>query len=401
METGTFSLLQALLDPASTAQPEFREMVRFNTRMKGPHVVGGNTMDRGGRCRTDSGRNGGHLLVVSPEVRDTVMQKAVYAMAAVDQEGRVLWNEVLELQERSAASEMLAARLDDEGNAWVLVRVERSAGRDGGAMASDKVELFHVGPGGARSIRPRLEGEQYIKQALLERRPDGRLFVAGVLAMPAPAGTVTGDLLFVAPLPETPAELTDLSIVPMPAFESRGKVPARPVLRHAFQDKEGTSVLVIEDSEYARVQSPGSKKPEMKHVHGTVQVVGIRGGREAFSTTHRTLLHLDAPHIGNVLAIMHRNTLSLFMLDTDKLAAKRSDEKAQLEPADHKSLYSTQVSFDPRGKKEVRRILVTDSGARLIAGRAIHQVGAERFIAFTTSKADGAGFLPVQLVLAR
>jgi hypothetical protein len=391
MNNGSIAVMGTKVDPNLTKPSEpFEDLVVFETGYSSAVFEPMNgKMDE---LQAKVSAKSGHLLITSPLLRTA--GRSAFLMASIDKARKVQWQHVVEIEPSITAAEITDAELDNDGNAWLLVRHVYS-GRKKGEVQSE-LKLFHVGAEGVRGIRFGLDREAYVKSAILKKGADGSIMCAGLHSSTAEGWK--GDQFFTVPVPATVDDLKE----PRMVGTSLGLPQTNLEVRDLLKTADGNSIMVVEEYDYAEIAHHKTLKKSWKHVHGPVHIFSLnKNGSERWNSTFRRSVHSDLRLLGAPLAAVFENELSLFLIDSEKQNAMRGTADKPLSYLDVKDPYSVQVTFNDAGKFRTRNILGTGLDATLIAAEELMPFGTNKYLAFGTRTMEGKGFLPVDLEFSK
>ncbi len=399
LRNGNVSIVSTKVDHNLTKPSmPYEEVVAFKASVSGDQVAMGRAPGRQGPAFIAS-PNGNSMLIVSPEVRDTIAGKACYLLATVDNTMKVIWQHVVDVEQGLAGSDLVDAELDDEGNAWLLIRYDHKGKSAAKGEIEREVKLFHAGESGVNGVRFGLGDKQYVTSAMFDRAGKGSIVVAGMAGTTADG--VKPEFVFTGKMPSSLTDITSPVILRDPFAGASSTTSGPKTIRDIHVGSGGDVVLVFEEYEYASIPHPKTLVRSMKHVHGSVHAISIgRSGEANWTSTVRRLVQADNKYLGNVHSVLFNDQLQLFMIDSEGLQAKRNATDKEITAADLKDPRTVHFMFDPNGGFKTKTLL-EDIPSELIAGEKLVPIGTDRYIGFATSRMEGAGYLPLSLEFTR
>ncbi|MCB0770366.1 MAG: hypothetical protein KDC00_08170 [Flavobacteriales bacterium] len=358
-------------------------------------------------------RDSTHMLIRSPEIRDD-NGEAFYLLAMVGQGMEVKWQHIVPVGEKAKRSKVLDVALDNEGNAYVVVKNNFSAKDVVEEEVNFEIKLFMVSDQGAAETKVELGRDIFPSSALLQPLQDDRIAFAGVYGNTADKRLKTlGN--FIATFEAGTMQFADPVLLPFhgDGLDAEGEAEEEEVSKFVAKDMErmaaSTDLIALlpkDDGGYYLVNElyyvvsyydMNTKSNVTKYYHGPVQARNMDSkGEEAWSTTFRRWFVTQSPLLGRVFPAEFDNGLFLFLLDSEKMAERRKAGE-KIKPGHADDPYSAYVSFDGTGSFKVKSILKNDKDEDFISGWELVRTGADEYIALGTEKLTSGKFLPVRI----
>ncbi|MBX2973484.1 MAG: hypothetical protein KF797_10300 [Flavobacteriales bacterium] len=418
-EDGPATIHYQVLDPNLTRLPAPHEQLcswPVEVKTKHPLVATAGSSIRA-PFLVEVSRDSSHMLIRSPEIR-TDDKQAIYLLAMIGKDMQVEWQHTVPVSDNARHSEIIDAEVDEQGNAYLVVRNKFGRKEVDDGEVNFEIKLFKVSAQGAEESVVRLGSDVFPSSGILRSLADDKLAFAGVYASAADKKLRTqGNFLITFEAGAT--ALPEPLLLPFNAqtdLNAEGEPEEDPKDKHVNKDNKrmaiGTDLigllpragggyfLVNELFYVSTYYDMNAKRYVTMYTHGPVQARSIgAGGKEEWSSTFRRWTRSESILLGRVFPAEYNDQLFLFLLDSEEMAERRKKGE-KIKPGHIKGPYSAYVSFDDKGEFRIKAVLRSEKDEDFISGWELIRTGADEYFALGTEKLVSGRFLPVRIDFA-
>lgn len=410
---GNVTMYAQEVDPGLTKASPFLPICKWDTELKMHRQL---FVEAGGSSRTPYSvaisPDSMHMLIYSPEIRNSE-KEAVYMLAMLDEKLKVLWTRVVKVSELARRSQPMDVRVDDLGDAYVLVKNDRPQEED----RNVDVELFKVNDAGVESVSIKLSEPTYVQSGILCPLKDGRLACVGVYGVTENhKGHTLGN--FVTTFAAGSLQLTEPAILSFStgtgeeedvdlddsAEEGGSKAEKRDQRKLAYSTsvigmlpRNDGGYVIVNEMAYVYLVTTQNGGSYPRWVHGPLLVRGVdAGNKQLWSTTFRRATNSASPILGRVFCAEYDDKPFLFLWDSEEMARRRKTGE-KIKVSHSRDPYSAYVVFDDQGKFRVRTVLKGDKDRDYMSGWDMVRVSDSTYYALGTERIAAGRFLPVRI----
>lgn len=356
-----------------------------------------------------------HMLVVSREIRDQGTGEAIYLLAVIGNDLTVKWQHIANVSAKARKSSIEDIEVDNEGNAYFVVKNELEREEAKGSKNKHELKLFVATSDGVKETRVKLLGENFPTSATLLHADDDRVVCAGVYGTEAEKkNKKLGNFVVVFEAGST--EEANTVVIPFAGTGLEGEADDGEDTKAEAKDKDrmeyNTDVLaliprsdgsffLVNEVSYIQISVDSQGRRTMQFVHGPVQVRCLeKDGKERWSTIFRRWVISGNVIVGRVFCAEYDDQLYLFLLDSEEMAERRKAGE-KISSKHIKKPYSAYVAFDDKGGYKIKPVLRSDKNEDYISGWELVRTGPDEYFALGTEKVFGGRFLPVKIEFSK
>lgn len=324
-----------------------------------------------------------HMAVFSPELRDPDSGMAAYAIAVFDKELKTVWQGNVEVMAGAKESWLSSALVDNKGVVHVAISANKPDPSSKNGNMFRELNVTSADGTGASTIKVPLDAGMPFYRAELVQLADGTTLFTGTFG--ARSNSIEGFIC---------------------GRVAKGSSTLDQVQRYAI-DNEGVTqsfdiigVMPRSDGGYyiaSEVYRGLDFDTYTRSIYGDVVVLSIDGaGKQEWKSVFRNQSAYENPGISGRRPVVYNDQLFLFMVDTEKLSAKRKSGKEMVR-GDMGDPYHVYVAFDPtNGETRVKTILKSEKDIDFIADDIV-RVGPNTWFSLTLEGMMGGRYNPVTI----
>ncbi|HRO98725.1 MAG TPA: hypothetical protein PLN54_04770 [Flavobacteriales bacterium] len=361
-------------------------------------------------------RDSSHMIISSPEIRDSGTKEAYYLVASISADMTVNWQRVVNVDVRASKSTIEDLAVDNNGNAYFVVKNDLEREETKGRKARHAIKLFVVTADGDQEATVDLPGDNFATSATLSHTDEDAVVCAGVYgAEEEKRNKKIGNFVTVFKAGST--EVVNTVVIPFTGTGLEGEADDEEDTKAEAKDKgrmdyntdvialiprsDGSFFLVNEVFYIVIVTDAQTGRQTTKYVHGPVQVRCLeKDGSERWSTIFRRWVSSGSYIVGRVFCAEFEDQLFLFMLDSEEMAERRKAGD-RITSRHIKNPYSAYVAFDDKGGFKIKPVLRSDKNEDYISGWELVRTGPNEYFALGTEKIFGGRFLPVKIEFSK
>ncbi len=361
-------------------------------------------------------RDSSHMIISSPEIRDSGTKEAYYLVASISADMTVNWQRVVNVDVRASKSTIEDLAVDNNGNAYFVVKNDLEREETKGRKARHAIKLFVVTADGDQEATVDLPGDNFATSATLSHTDEDAVVCAGVYgAEEEKRNKKIGNFVTVFKAGST--EVVNTVVIPFTGTGLEGEADDEEDTKAEAKDKgrmdyntdvialiprsDGSFFLVNEVFYIVIVTDAQTGRQTTKYVHGPVQVRCLeKDGSERWSTIFRRWVSSGSYIVGRVFCAEFEDQLFLFMLDSEEMAERRKAGD-RITSRHIKNPYSAYVAFDDKGGFKIKPVLRSDKNEDYISGWELVRTGPNEYFALGTQKIFGGRFLPVKIEFSK
>lgn len=361
-------------------------------------------------------RDSSHMIISSPEIRDSGTKEAYYLVASISADMTVNWQRVVNVDVRASKSTIEDLAVDNNGNAYFVVKNDLEREETKGRKARHAIKLFVVTADGDQEATVDLPGDNFATSATLSHTDEDAVVCAGVYgAEEEKRNKKIGNFVTVFKAGST--EVVNTVVIPFTGTGLEGEADDGEDTKAEAKDKgrmdyntdvialiprsDGSFFLVNEVFYIVIVTDAQTGRQTTKYVHGPVQVRCLeKDGSERWSTIFRRWVSSGSYIVGRVFCAEFEDQLFLFMLDSEEMAERRKAGD-RITSRHIKNPYSAYVAFDDKGGFKIKPVLRSDKNEDYISGWELVRTGPNEYFALGTEKIFGGRFLPVKIEFSK
>lgn len=335
-ETGKLHFIQQILEPRSLTGKGaqlFHEMPFDELNKPADYYQPHMAVGFGSLVSQDSSML---MLQLTPDLTTRSAGCPIHAMV-FDKTMKLKWQRSLKTAGNLEAMQIIAARLDKNGNAWYLIKNITKLEPADPKEIGYEIVLYKLDSAGQHEARLDLPGGDYASDARIELLPDGRVFCAGVYGDDE-LGRADAVGLFTTTL--DPATANDPKGMQWGAFhqnelnkvedKKKGELPQKSVVMvRLLLRKDGGADVIAENNPleyYTSSSLSGKSFQKASWQHGKVHVMRFTASGDAtFYTMIDRNMVLEDGVPGRVIAAGYQGGLFLFMNDNEAYVERRKE----------------------------------------------------------------------------
>ncbi len=413
------------VDPHLTKQPPaFDRLCSFPVQVKERRAVivqaGSATRDP---WHTAFSPDSAHMLIHSPELKDTDDGGAFILLAMVSKDLQVEWQQILRLSDSYRKTDVLDVEVDNKGNTFLLVK-NRFKGREfKDGEANFDVVLYQVNAADVAQTPFTFDAGYYPTGGILETLTNGRVACVGIYAQVEGRKMLGNFITLLDP------EAGAMEVPKLMPFSGEGDLNEETAEEEVMDEKEkkesddptkaeakdqkrmnaatdviallpranGGFYLVNEVNYSSTFVNTQTGRRSQRFYHGPVQARCFgKEGQEEWTSLFRRWTSSESPILGRVFPAEYGDQLYLFLWDSEEMMERRKAGQ-RIAPKHMGSPYSAYAVFDNNGGYRTKAVLRADNDEDYISGWRLVRTGRDEYIALGTEKLVSGKFLPVRI----